>query len=94
MADYSQSFQRVQDLEPRRQLLPLRHVGTFDVYKRNSYGYDPAGARFVHNGWEDTLVTFTPSPHNPELAASTTSTSASSTTSRTTRQKMDRMRAC
>ena len=45
------------------------HVGTFDVYKRNSYGYDPAGARFVHNGWEDTLVTFTPSPHNPELAA-------------------------
>ncbi|MGB2014223.1 MAG: carboxypeptidase regulatory-like domain-containing protein, partial [Flavobacteriales bacterium] len=69
MADYSQSFQRVQDLSHGDNFFRYGHVGTFDVYKRNSYGYDPAGARFVHNGWEDTLVTFTPSPHNPELAA-------------------------
>ena len=69
MADYSQSFQRVQDLSHGDNFFRYGHVGTFDVYKRNSYGYDPAGARFVHNGWEDTLVTFTPSPYNPELAA-------------------------
>ena len=51
MADYSQSFQRVQDLSHGDNFFRYGHVGTFDVYKRNSYGYDPAGARFVHNGW-------------------------------------------
>ena len=69
MADYSQSFQRVQDVSHGDNFFRYGHVGKFDVYKRNSYGYDPIGARFRHNGWEDTLVTFEASPHNPELAA-------------------------
>ena len=69
MADYSQSFQRVQDASHGDNFFRYGHVGKFDVYKRNSYGYDPIGARFRHNGWEDTLVTFEASPHNPELAA-------------------------
>ncbi|MCH1583842.1 MAG: carboxypeptidase regulatory-like domain-containing protein [Flavobacteriales bacterium] len=69
MADYSQSFQRVQDASHGDNFFRYGHVGKFDVYKRNSYGYDPFGARFRHNGWEDTLVTFEASPHNPELAA-------------------------
>ena len=69
MADYSQSFQRVQDVSHGDNFFRYGHVGKFDVYKRNSYGYDPIGARFRHNGWEDTLVTFQASPHNPELAA-------------------------
>ena len=69
MADYSQSFQRVQDLSHGDNFFRYGHVGKFDVYKRNSYNYDPFGARFVHNGWEDTLVTFEASPYNPELAA-------------------------
>ncbi len=69
MADYSQSFQRVQDVSHGDNFFRYGHVGKFDVYKRNSYGYDPFGARFRHNGWEDTLVTFEASPHNPELAA-------------------------
>ena len=60
MADYSQSFQRVQDLSHGDNFFRYGHVGRFNVYKQNSYGYDPAGARFVHNGWEDTAVTFTP----------------------------------
>ena len=69
MADYSQSFQRVQDLSHGDNFFRYGHVGRFDVYRRNSYNYDASGARFVHNGWEDTLVTFEASPHNPELAA-------------------------
>ena len=69
MADYSQSFQRVQDLSHGDNFFRYGHVGKFDVYKRNSYNYDPFGARFLHNGWEDTLVTFEASPYNPELAA-------------------------
>jgi outer membrane receptor for ferrienterochelin and colicin len=69
MADYSQSFQRVQDVSHGDNFFRYGHVGKFDVYQRNSYGYNQSGARFVHNGWEDTLVTFQASPHNPELAA-------------------------
>ena len=69
MADYSQSYQRVQDLNHQDNFFRYGHVGEFDVYKRNSYGYNPATGRFVHNGWEDTLVTFAPSTHNAELAA-------------------------
>ena len=35
----------------------------------NSYQYDEASGRHIHNGWQDTLVTFEESPFNPELAA-------------------------
>mgnify|MGYP007000416614 len=45
------------------------HVGKFDVFQENSYGYNDASGRYVHNGWKDTLVTFAASPYNPELAA-------------------------
>ncbi|MGY8942236.1 MAG: carboxypeptidase regulatory-like domain-containing protein [Flavobacteriales bacterium] len=69
MADYSQSYQRVQDLNHQDNFFRYGHVGKFDVYKRNSYGYNAGTGRFVHNGWEDTLVTFAPSTHNAELAA-------------------------
>ena len=69
MADYSQSFQQVQDVSHGDNFFRYGHVGKFDVYQRNSYGYNQSTGRFVHNGWEDTLVTFQASPHNPELAA-------------------------
>ncbi len=69
MADYSQNYQRVQDLSHGDNFFRYGHVGTFDVYKRNSYAYNNANGRFVHNGWEDTLVTFQASQWNPELAA-------------------------
>jgi outer membrane receptor for ferrienterochelin and colicin len=69
MADYSQNYQRVQDLSHGDNFFRYGHVGQFDVYKRNSYAYNNANGRFVHNGWEDTLVTFQASQWNPELAA-------------------------
>ena len=39
------------------------------MYEQNSYGYNPFTGRYVHNGWEDTLVVFEESEFNPELAA-------------------------
>ncbi len=69
MMDYSQGQGRRQDPNHQDNFFRYGHVGTFDVFDRNSYAYDFGTQRFVHNGWEDTLVTFTPSPYNPELAA-------------------------
>ena len=69
MADYSQNYQRVQDLSHGDNFFRYGHVGQFDVYKRNSYAYNQSNGRFVHNGWEDTLVTFQASQWNPELAS-------------------------
>ena len=69
MADYTQTYQRVQDASHEDRFMRYGHVGTFNVFEQNSYLFNPSSNRFVHNGWEDTLVTFTTSPHNPELAA-------------------------
>ncbi|MGB1076383.1 MAG: carboxypeptidase-like regulatory domain-containing protein [Flavobacteriales bacterium] len=69
MADYTQSFQRVQDANHGDNFFRYGHVGRFNVFSRESYEYNPATGRFVHNGWEDTLVRFAPSIHNDELAA-------------------------
>jgi len=69
MADYTQTYQRVQDASHEDRFMRYGHVGTFNVFEQNSYLFNPSSNRFVHNGWEDTLVTFTASPHNPELAA-------------------------
>ena len=69
MADYSQAFNKVEDAGHRDDFFKYGHVGKFNVFQTNSYAYDQATGRFVHNGWQDTLVTFAPSPFNPELAA-------------------------
>ncbi|MBT5147973.1 MAG: TonB-dependent receptor plug domain-containing protein, partial [Flavobacteriales bacterium] len=69
MVDYSQSYYNSQDANHRDDFFKYGHVGTFNVYNRNSYDYNPITGRFVHNGWEDTLVTFVASQFNPELSA-------------------------
>ena len=69
MVDYSQSYYNSQDANHRDDFFKYGHVGKFDVYNRNSYDYNPITGRFVHNGWEDTLVTFEASEYNPELSA-------------------------
>ena len=69
MVDYSRSFDRRQDETHRDEFMKYGHVGYFDVFDREAYEYNFASQRYVHVGWEDTLVTFTPSPFNPELAA-------------------------
>jgi outer membrane receptor protein involved in Fe transport len=69
MLDYSQSYFNRQDATHRDDFFKYGHVGKFEVYNRNSYAYNPISGRFVHNGWEDTLVTFEASEYNPNLAA-------------------------
>jgi hypothetical protein len=69
MVDYSQGYYNSQDANHRDDFFKYGHVGTFDVYNRNSYNYNAITGRFVHNGWEDTLVTFEASQFNPELSA-------------------------
>jgi hypothetical protein len=69
MADYSQSYSKVEDASHGDDFFKYGHVGRFDVYQQNSYAYDPTSGRFRHNGWEDTLVTYQASAFNPELAA-------------------------
>ena len=69
MADYSQSYFKRQDISHGDNFFRYGHVGKFDVYQQNSYRYNDASGRYVHNGWQDTLVTFESSPFNPELAA-------------------------
>lgn len=72
MIDYSKSFQRRQDENHKDDFFKYGHIGRFDVFDQLSYERqfsDNGGFRFVHNGWEDTLVTFTPGASNPELAA-------------------------
>lgn len=69
MVDYSQSTATRQDPNHQDNFFRYGHVGTFDVYQQDSYEYNFATQRFVQNGWEDTLVVFTPSPYNPQLAA-------------------------
>ena len=69
MVDYSQTYSKTQDANHQDNFFRYGHVGTFDVYSQNSYDYNYATGRNVHNGWEDTLVTYTASNYNPELAA-------------------------
>lgn len=69
MVDYTQNTRRRQDPNHRQDFMKYGHVGYFDVFQENSYEYNFATQRYVHNGWEDTLVVFTPSPYNPELSA-------------------------
>jgi outer membrane receptor protein involved in Fe transport len=69
MADYSQSYAKTEDASHGDDFFKYGHVGYFDLYQQNSYAYNPATGRNVHNGWEDTLVRFFESPFNPELAA-------------------------
>ncbi len=69
MVDYTQTTGRSEDPEHRDNFFRYGHVGAFDVFQQNSYDFNFASQRWVHNGWEDTLVVFTPSPYNPQLAA-------------------------
>lgn len=69
MIDYSETNGKTQDRSHGDNFFRYGHVGKFTVHNRNSYGYNPSTGRYVHNGWEDTLVEFASSIHNPELAS-------------------------
>ena len=69
MLDYSQTYSNTQDANHQDNFFRYGHIGRFDIFSQNSYGYNASTGRYVHNGWEDTLVDFYASEHNEELAA-------------------------
>ena len=81
MADYSQSYFKRQDISHGDNFFRYGHVGKFDVFQQNSYRYNDASGRYVHNGWQDTLRDLRSlSVTTPSSRRSTTSSSLCSTT--------------
>ncbi|MCC6600589.1 MAG: carboxypeptidase regulatory-like domain-containing protein [Crocinitomicaceae bacterium] len=71
MADYSSSFDRVQDDTHKDSFFRYGHVGYFDITRRPSYTIAGDGSYFEQSGWQDVNVNFRPSEYNPDLAAIT-----------------------
>lgn len=71
MVDYSKIKGKTMNHKHEDDLFSYGYVGRFRTYKIPTYGYNPATFTLEHNGWRDTLVEFTPSAENPELAAIT-----------------------
>jgi hypothetical protein len=69
LVDYSKNNVRTQDDTHKDDFFKYGHVGKFEVLQQNSYTLNDAGNLYEHDGFEDTLVVFTPSSFNPELAA-------------------------
>jgi len=72
MVDYSKSKSETFDPKHKFNLFNYGHVGKFVTTRRPSYTFDASTLTYVHDGFRDLLVEFTPSETNPELAAFTT----------------------
>lgn len=72
MVDYSKSIRDVYDPKHQYNLFNYGHVGTFVTSRRPSYEFDPSTQTYVHNGFRDIEVKYTPSETNAALAAITT----------------------
>ncbi|MFT7612979.1 MAG: hypothetical protein ACI9J3_001947 [Parvicellaceae bacterium] len=71
MADYSKFNQQVEDDSHGENLFNYGYVGKFETFRQNSYNFNNDLQALEHNGFDDTLVQFTASEKNPELAAIT-----------------------
>lgn len=73
--DYSKAHSKNQDRNHKDDFMRYGYVGQFDTYRTPTYarGTDPTTGfdGWLLNGYQDTLVKFTPSDYNPELAAYT-----------------------
>lgn len=72
MVDFSKFNRLVQNEKHQDSLFNYGYLGKFDVYRQPSYEWDASSNMWVHNGFDDTLVTFVPSPVNYEMASVTT----------------------
>ena len=72
MVDYSKSKDDSYDPKHQYNMFNYGHVGTFTTTRRPSYQFDPISQTFVHNGFKDVEVAFSPSKTNEALAAITT----------------------
>jgi hypothetical protein len=72
MVDFSRSTDDFYDAKHGYNIFNYGHVGTFVTSRRPSYEFDPITQTYVHNGFKDVEVAFTPSETNAALAAITT----------------------
>lgn len=72
MVDFSKSTDEFYDDNHKYNLFNYGHVGKFETERRPSYEYDPITQTYVHNGFKEVEVKFTPSETNAALAAITT----------------------
>ncbi|MES2799111.1 MAG: carboxypeptidase regulatory-like domain-containing protein [Bacteroidota bacterium] len=72
MVDYSQTRDNSYDPKHQYNLFNYGHVGTFTTQRENSYEFNVETQSYIHNGFRDVEVAFTPSETNSTLAAITT----------------------
>ena len=72
MVDYSKSSSESYDATHKYNLFNYGHIGRFQTNRKPSYEFDPVTNTYVHNGFKDIEVAFTPSETNAALAAITT----------------------
>ena len=72
MVDYSKSKNDSYDPKHQYQMFNYGHVGKFVTTRGPSYEFNPITQTYVHNGFKDYEVAFTPSETNATLAAITT----------------------
>ena len=72
MVDYSKSSSESYDANHKFNLFNYGHIGKFETNRRPSYEFDPVTNTYIHNGFKDIEVAFTPSEANAALAAITT----------------------
>lgn len=71
MVDYSQSHRRTWDATHQDRIFNYGYVGKFETYRQTTYEFNQNQDSIVHNGFQDTLVVFTPSETNAAFAAIT-----------------------
>jgi len=71
MVDFSKSKSEVYDAKHKFNLFNYGHVGKFVTTRTPSYEFDTKTLTYVHNGFRDVVVDFTPSETNSALAAIT-----------------------
>lgn len=74
MVDYSKNFRKTEDARHKEDFFNYGYVGKFETFRERSYEFKEVNGSMVreHNGFNDTLVRFTPSSKNRALAAVTT----------------------
>jgi len=72
MVDFSKSVDEQYDPKHQFNLFNYGHVGTFTTTRRPSYEFDSDKNMYIHNGYRDVEVAFSPSETNAALAAITT----------------------
>ncbi len=69
LVDYTNDKGSWQDGTHEDNFFNYGYIGKFNTYSTPFYEFDPTRQAFVHQGWQDTLVTFQPGDLNPELTA-------------------------